>query len=161
MAALLQWFLFVVFMGAALTKLAGYDRFLRALVSLPWLGPPNARRAARGIPLLELVLAALLLSVPRIGSLVALLTLVVFTTVVGTELAAGRDFRCSCFGGAGGQSAGKSTLLRNALLGAAAAWLLVLPPSSEAGAMLVGLALGLMFLLIEIGAETMKLERSP
>lgn len=83
-----------------------------------------------------------------------------FTAVVGIELAAGRDFRCGCFGGADAQPAGKSTLVRNALLGAAAVPLMVLPPSTEVGAILVGSALGLTFLLVEVGAETVRLEQS-
>lgn len=159
MAALLQWFLSVVFAGAALTKLTAYDRFLRALTSLAWLSASSARRVARVIPFVELALVALLLSFPRVGAIAALATLGLFTAVVGAELLGGRDFRCGCFGAAETQPAGKSTLFRNAVLATVAALLLFLPASTEIGAILVGVALGLLFLLIEIGVETTRLER--
>jgi hypothetical protein len=160
MAALLQWFLFVVFVGAAVTKLMGYDRFLRTLAALPWLNAVNARLAARAIPVVELALAVLLLFLPRLGAVAALATLVLFTTVVATELLAGRDFRCGCFGGANAQPAGTSTLIRNAFLGGVAVALVALPPSTEIGATLMGVALGLLFLLLEVGAEAVRLERA-
>lgn len=160
MTSLLQWFLAVVFVGAALTKLAGYDRFLRTLAALPWLSVSAARRAARAIPVLELGLAGLLLGAPQIGGGAALVTLGLFTAVVVGELVAGRDFRCGCFGGASAQPAGGSTLVRNGLLAGAATALLVLPQSTEIGAILVGTALGLIFLLVEIGVETLRLERA-
>jgi hypothetical protein len=159
-AAACQWFLSVVFAGAAVTKLGGYDRFLRTLTPIPWLSLRAARITARAIPLLELVLVVLLLAVSRIGAGVALATLAVFSAVVARELAAGREFRCGCFGAASAGPAGKPILARNAVLALPALLLLALPHTLPLGAVLVGLGLGFAFLVAEVGYETLTLGRA-
>ena len=59
MTSLCQAFVAVVFVGAALAKLADYGGFLRALTGLEWISVGRARFLARAIPGLELLLAAL------------------------------------------------------------------------------------------------------
>jgi hypothetical protein len=146
--------------GASLAKLGGRDRFLRALASLPWLPIRRARIAVWTVPLAELAAAALLVAAPKAGAAASLALLALFSAVVVRELAAGRRFECGCFGGAGGRRVGPSTLARNAVLAAAAVLVLVLPSSRPIGAALVGVAAGFAALLLEVGSETLALERS-
>ena len=159
MAAAAQAFLITVLAGAGLVKLVEHDAFLRTLAGLPWLPVRLARVSARAVPLLELTLASLLVVVPRVGAAASLATLVAFTGVVGGELAAGRRFRCGCFGGAGIRAVGANTLLRNALLLTGGIVLLAAPYSFGAPASLSGFGLGMLLLLSEIGAETLALGR--
>lgn len=159
MAAFVQGFLFVVFLGAALTKLAGRDEFLRTLAAIPWLRLSLARVAAGVVPALELAVAGLIVVLPVVGGAAALVALGVFTAVVGHEIAAGRDLRCGCFGGTNGRSAGRKTVLRNGLLAAAALGAIALPHSYAPEALLAGFGLGLLLLLLEVGADTIDAAR--
>ena len=156
MAALCQWLLLTIFVGAALGKIESYDTFLRTLTAIPWLPLRAARIAARGVPLIELAVAVALLAAPRAGAIAALATLAVFTGVVGVELAAGRRFACGCFGGAAVRPADGTYLARNALLVAAAAGLVVRPGDRPVGAALVGVGAGLALLLVELTVETFR-----
>lgn len=160
LAAACQALLFTALLTAGLIKLADRDRFLRTLAGLPWLSLRVARPAARAIPLLELTVAFMLVLAPRIGAGAGLGLLAAFTAAVGRELAAGRRFRCGCFGGAGTRPVGADALLRNGLLVAAALVILVLPYSFAPPAMVTGFGLGLLLVLYEIGAETLDLARS-
>ena len=159
MASVVQYFLVVVFVAAALMKIASHDGFLRTLTAIPWLPLRVARVTAHAVPMLELAVGALLLAAPRAGALAALVSLGVFTGVVAGEVALRHDFRCGCFGAAATGSGGRGTLARNAGLLAAAGALLVLPASFEPGAVLLGAGLGFAFLLGEVGLETVRLER--
>jgi hypothetical protein len=160
MTAVLQWFLAVVFSGAAATKLSGRERFVRTLATLPWLSVRGARGASVGIPALELSLAIALVAARPVGAIASLVALCLFTAVIGVELAAGREFRCGCFGGADGAPVGWWTVARNLVLAAAAAFVAAFPASAAIGAALVGVAIGLVFLLVEVSAEAMTLARS-
>ncbi len=159
MAAACQGLLIVAFVGAALTKLGNLDQFFRALAGLPWLSLRVARPATRVVPISELVIAALLAVLPRIGAVVSLAALTLFTTIIAMEVAAGRSFHCGCFGGMGARPVGPATIARNAFLAGAAITLLVLPYSIVLGALLSGLGLGLCLLLAEIAAETLRMVR--
>jgi hypothetical protein len=154
LTSLCQAFVAVVFVGAALAKLADYGGFLRALTGLEWLSVGRARFLARAIPILELVLAALVVALPRVGGVAVFATLVVFTAVAARELVAGRSFRCGCFGATATTPVGRSLLFRNAFLAVPAVALVVLSHSAAFGAVLVGVALGFVFLLVEVGLET-------
>jgi hypothetical protein len=160
MAALCQWLLLTIFVGAALGKIGSHDTFLRTLAAIPWLPLRAARIAARGIPILELAIAAALLAAPRAGAIAALATLAVFTAVVGVELAAGRRFACGCFGGAALRPADRTFLGRNAVLVAAAAGLLLRPGDRPLGAALVGVGAGLALLLAELVVETFRMREA-
>jgi Methylamine utilisation protein MauE len=158
-ATVLQAFLLVVLASAGAMKLAGHDRFLRTLTALPWLPLPAARVGARAVPLAELGVAAVLGASPRVGAVAAMAALALFTGVILREIGAGRRFRCGCFGGTDSQVVGAVTLARNAALVAAAAGVLALPRSHEPGAILTGLGIGLLFLLVEIGTDTLGVPR--
>ena len=155
MAAFGQAFLVVVLVAAAAAKLARPGRFLRTLTSLPWLSLPAARVLTRLVPLAELGVAVLLVVIPLAGAIAALALLVVFTGVLAGELVAGRRFSCGCFGGTESRPAGPVTLLRNALLLAAAATIVALPRDTEPGALLAGAGAALLFLVLEVGGETL------
>jgi Methylamine utilisation protein MauE len=161
MAAFGQAFLVVVLVAAGVAKLAGPDRFLRALTSLPWLSLPAARALTRLVPLAELGVAALLVVLPLAGAVAALGLLVVFTGVLAGELVAGRRFSCGCFGGMESRPAGPITLLRNVLLLAAAGTIVALPGDAEPGAFLAGAGVALLFLVLEVGSEALWAVRRP
>lgn len=112
------------------------------------------------MPGVELALAALLVAWPKAGGAAALGLLVVFTGVVVRELAVGTDFRCGCFGGVDTRPAARTTVARNVLLALPAAALLFLSESLPLGAVLVGIALGLVFLLVEVGLDTLEMVRA-
>lgn len=155
MAGFGQAFLVVVLVAASAAKLAGPGRFLRSLTSLPWLSLSAARALTRFVPLAELGVAALLVVVPVAGAIAALVLLTVFTGVLALELAAGRSFSCGCFGGTESRPAGPVTLLRNVVLVAAAVAIVAPPRDAEPGAFLAGAGAGLLFLVLEVGSETL------
>lgn len=157
MRTMLETVLAVVFAGAAVAKLFAYDGFLRSLTSLPWLGVTAARRLTRAVPAIELIAAALLLALPAAGAVVSLATLAVFSGVVLGELLAGRTFDCGCFGGTGAGISGAATIVRNTCLVMAAVGVLLLPPEvAQTAALLAGAGIGLLFLLAEVSAETIR-----
>jgi len=158
--SLLQWFLVVVFAGAAAAKLAERNQFLRTLTTLPWLSVRGARLGSVAVPTSELIVAVVLVAAPQLGAAAALAALSVFTVIVVVELLSGRDFRCGCFGGAHGQPAGWWTVARNILLSAAAGFVIVLRPETTLPAGLVGTGIGLIFVLAEVGVGTMTLARA-
>lgn len=85
----------VVFVVAAVAKWrdrVGTDASFRDL------GLPYASRFATVVPIVELVIAALLVTVPFAGGLAAVTTLSFFTTFLVTRLRAGITPPCSCFG---------------------------------------------------------------
>lgn len=158
--AVAQWFLVVVFAGAAATKLSDRERFVKTLLTAPWLSLRLARLASVGVPLLELLVAGALAVFPMVGAASGLAALCLFTSVIVVELLAGREFRCGCFGGADGRPAGWLTIVRNAALAAAAGSVITFPAEAEVAAALVGGGIGLMFILFEVGVETLMVARA-
>jgi Methylamine utilisation protein MauE len=156
----LQWFLVVVFAGAAAAKLSERNQFFRTLTTLPWLSVRRARFASLAVPSSELLLAVGLVAAPQVGAVAALAALSIFTAVVLLELLSGRDFRCGCFGGAHGTPVGWWTVTRNVFLAAVAGLVIALPIETTLPAGLVGVGVGLVFVLTEVGAETLALARA-
>ena len=155
-----QWFLVVVFAGAAVTKLSDRERFVRTLIALPWLSLRQARLASIAVPSLELLVAGVLAVLPVVGAATAVAALCLFTGVILVELLAGREFRCGCFGGADGRPAGRWTIIRNGTLAAAAGSVIAFRAGAELAAALVGVGIGLMFVLFEVGVETLMAARA-
>jgi hypothetical protein len=99
-----------------------------AKVRTPWatattfrrLGVPAADATARTVPVVELVVATVLLAAPRAGAVAALVLLIAFTVVLARAVQRGVDVSCGCFGAASSDPVTRVTLLRNALLVAAA-----------------------------------------
>lgn len=159
MATVAQAFLAVVFFGAAAGKAADYGGFLRTLSSLPWLPLRLARFAARAIPMGEFALGAAFFVLPSLAAVAALAMLGVFSTVAVIEIASGRKFECGCFGVTSTRGADWTLFARNGVIAAAAIAVLAVPLVREPGAVLVGVAAGSMFLLAQIGGETLGLIR--
>lgn len=155
MGTVAQWFLVVVFSGAALAKLEDRGSFLRALSTIPWVSVGLARRLSRLIPVVELAIAVLLVVAPRIGAVAAVAALLVFTAVVTSELVAGRRFSCGCFGGGATTPADWKTVARNGLLVAAGTAIVVLPGEAGLGAVLFGVACGAALVVAETAAQTL------
>ncbi len=107
-----------VFASAALLKLrdpAG------TTTDFTELGLPRARFLAGGVPIIELVIAALLLAWPGWGATAGFALLAAFTTLLAGVVRSGRVVSCACFGGAASKPIDARHLGRNALL---AAWTL-------------------------------------
>jgi hypothetical protein len=118
----------VVFVVAAVAKLA--DRTasrgsLRAFGVPAWL----ARPGALALPIVELAVAGLLIvaATARYGAAAAVALLVVFSAVLGRELARGTAAGCNCFGALSSTRA-SSALARNAVLAGAATAVAVVGP---------------------------------
>jgi methylamine dehydrogenase accessory protein MauD len=113
----------IVFAVAGAAKLADQAGTRQAVVGF---GVPAALAAPLGIllPLAELAVAAAL--VPAVtawqGAAGALVLLLLFTVAIGANLARGRKPSCHCFGQLHSAPAGWSTLARNAVLAAPAAF---------------------------------------
>lgn len=84
------------------------------------LGIPAPRPLARAVPAVELLVAVTLLAAPRAGAAAAAALLVAFTGVLARAVARGLAVPCGCFGTASHAPITTTTLLRNALLVAAA-----------------------------------------
>lgn len=111
---------------AGLAKLADRTGTRRAVVDF---GAPErwAAPVALLLPLAELVAAVALVpaTTARWGALVALLLLSLFVAAIGVNLLRGRKPDCHCFGQLHSAPAGWLTLLRNVVLAAAAAFVVV------------------------------------
>ena len=113
--------LFVVFLLAGVAKLRDRGGTAAAVVAF---GVP--RRLARPVsvllPAMELVTAGLLVSsaTALVGALIASALLTTFTVAIAVSLAHGRRPPCRCFGQMSAEPVGGRTLLRNAVLLAAA-----------------------------------------
>ena len=110
-----------VFTVAAIGKLLDLDGSRRALVEF---GVPAhaARLGGVALPFAELAVAIALLFVPTAtwGAVGALLLLFAFSAGVARALSRGEAPDCHCFGQIHSEPAGRSTLIRNAVLAAAA-----------------------------------------
>jgi hypothetical protein len=108
----------VVLAGAGVAKLRA-PRTTTASFSA--LGLPAAARLARVVPHLEVAVAASLVTVPRVGAVVAAVLLVAFTGVVAVTIRRGVDAGCACFGAPTSRPVSGVELARNAGLLALAA----------------------------------------
>jgi methylamine dehydrogenase accessory protein MauD len=128
----------VVFAVAGLAKLADPGGSRRALADF---GVPAALAGPLGIllPLAELAVAAALVpsALAWWGALGALALLTLFVAGIGINLARGRAPDCHCFGQLHSAPAGPSTLARNAIFAAIAAFVVWRGPNA-AGPNLVG-----------------------
>lgn len=102
-----------VFVRAGAAKLA---RPSATSAGFATLGVPGATGAARVVPVVELVVAACLLAIPRAGGIVALVLLAVFSGFLARGLRAGATAPCNCFGSARSDPVSPVDLIRNALL---------------------------------------------
>ncbi|MDQ3963831.1 MAG: hypothetical protein M3277_07975 [Actinomycetota bacterium] len=125
-----------VFAWAAIAKVVGWRRWTDALARYE-LPVPIERVARVGVPGAEVVVAGLILSGRSLeGVLVALVLLGIFSAVV-MQLRAGREaVPCGCFGSTRERSA-STMLLRNLVLSALAAVVVV---SDERPTLLQGIA---------------------
>lgn len=115
-----------VFAVAGVAKLMDLAGSRKAVADF---GVPERLAPAAGLalPLAELGIALLLLptATARWGALGALILLLAFIAAIGASLARGRAPDCHCFGQLHSEPAGPSTLVRNGILAAVAAFVLV------------------------------------
>lgn len=113
----------LVFAVAGVAKLTDRDGSRRAIVDF---GVPAAIASPLGVllPPAELAVAAALIPTTTAwwGAMGALVLLLLFTAAIGANLARGRKPNCHCFGQLHFAPAGWSTLKRNAVLAAPAAF---------------------------------------
>jgi thiol-disulfide isomerase/thioredoxin/uncharacterized membrane protein YphA (DoxX/SURF4 family) len=118
-----------VFIVAATGKLLDLDGSRRALVEF---GVPAGAARLGGVvlPLAELAVGIALVFVPtaRWGAVGALLLLLGFGASVACAMSRGEAPDCHCFGQIHSEPAGRSTLIRNAVLAAAAAFVVAAGP---------------------------------
>jgi uncharacterized membrane protein YphA (DoxX/SURF4 family)/thiol-disulfide isomerase/thioredoxin len=119
----------IVFLVAATGKLLDLEGSRRALEEFG-LPARAARLGGAVLPVLELAVAVALLIRPsaRWGAAAALLLLLAFVAGVGRAMARGEAPDCHCFGQIHSEPAGPGTLVRNAVLAAAAALVLIAGP---------------------------------
>ncbi len=106
-----------VFVAAAAAKIARPPATVKAFATL---GVPAPETIARAVPAAELVVAVLLVAVPRAGGVAALVLLVAFTAVLVRALRAGVRTPCRCFGGVREDPISRADVVRNAMLAALA-----------------------------------------
>ncbi len=119
----------VVFLVAAIGKLLDLAGSRRALEEFG-VPAPAARIGGVALPIVELAVAIALVFRPsaRWGAAAALLLLIVFAGGVARAMSRGQAPDCHCFGQIHSEPAGPSTLIRNAVLAAGAAALVVAGP---------------------------------
>lgn len=105
------------FVRAGAAKLA---RPAATAASFAALGVPGAAGVARAVPLVELLVAACLLAVPRVGAVVALFLLAVFSGLLASAIRSGATAPCNCFGTARAEPVSVADLVRNGLFAALA-----------------------------------------
>lgn len=98
--------------------MAKWQRPRGTAASFAGLGLPAPETLARAVPLTEVVVAALLVVVPRAGAVAALVLLAAFTVVLFGAVRRGAEVGCACFGAAKPRPVSGTDLIRNAgLLG--------------------------------------------
>jgi uncharacterized membrane protein YphA (DoxX/SURF4 family)/peroxiredoxin len=121
-----------VFLLAGLTKIADPKGTIKALRDF---GLPRVLASLFSLllPLAEISVAAALIPVASgwYGACAALALLGIFVIAIGINLARGRTLDCHCFGQMHSAPVGWQTLLRNGVLGAVAAWLVVRGPLGD------------------------------
>ena len=129
----------LVFAVAGVAKLADWAGSRRAIVDF---GVPAALAGPLGIllPLAELAIAVALLPTTTAwwGAVGALVLLLLFAAAIGANLARGRKPDCHCFGQLYSAPAGRSTLARNAVLAAPAAFVVWRGQEGNAGPSALG-----------------------
>jgi peroxiredoxin len=112
-----------IFVVAGIAKLADLQGTRKGIREF---GVPDWAASPLGIllPVAELAITALLIPVSTVlwGSLSSIALLLVFITVIGVNLAQGRKPSCNCFGQVHSEPVGGSTLVRNCVLLAGAAF---------------------------------------
>lgn len=91
-----------LFASAALPKLADPAAFARDLEAYRLLPPLGVYLTALSLPWLELLVAAVLLFLPRfrLGAwAISVVLLAVFVVALGSAASRGLDIHCGCFGG--------------------------------------------------------------
>jgi methylamine dehydrogenase accessory protein MauD len=128
-----------VFVVAGVAKLADREGSRRAVADF---GVPGALAAPLGVllPLAELAVAAALIptSTAIWGAVGALVLLLLFVAGIGANLARGRRPDCHCFGQLHSSPAGWSTLARNGVLAAIAAFVVWQGLEGEVGPSVIG-----------------------
>jgi peroxiredoxin len=128
-----------VFVVAGIAKLSDREGSRRAVAEF---GVPAALAAPIGIllPLAELVVAAALIPTATAlwGAVGALVLLLLFVAGISANLARGRRPDCHCFGQLHSSPAGWSTLVRNAVLAAIAAFVVWQGLEGEKGLSVIG-----------------------
>lgn len=145
MAAVLGW-----------AGMAKWQRPRATAESFAGLGVPAPALWARVVPFAEVVVAAVLVVVPRAGAVCALGLLFAFTVALVVALRRGAEVGCACFGAAKVRPVSTVELVRNAGLSilAATAWTVPSPvrPTVEAVAV-VGAAFGFGWLGVHLLAR--------
>lgn len=103
----------VVLAWAAISKLR---RPVVTAADMAGLGLPYAPALAWIVPVVELVVAGALLTVPGWGGVVAFALLAAFTALLASVVRSGRAVPCACFGGTSRQPVSSRHLVRNAVL---------------------------------------------
>ena len=118
-----------VFLVAAVGKLLDIEGSRRALAEFG-VPPRVSRLGGVALPVAELAVAIALLIAPsaRWGAAAALLLLLMFAGGVARAMARGQAPDCHCFGQIHSEPAGRSTLIRNAVLASGAALVVVAGP---------------------------------
>jgi thiol-disulfide isomerase/thioredoxin len=119
----------VVFIVAAIGKLLDLEGSRRALVEF---GMPSRAARVGGVllPVAELAVAVAMLLVPtaRWGAAGAFLLLLAFSAGIARAMSRGEAPDCHCFGQIHSEPAGSSALVRNAVLSAASAFVVLTGP---------------------------------
>jgi uncharacterized membrane protein YphA (DoxX/SURF4 family)/peroxiredoxin len=125
-------FLAGVFFLAGVAKLADRKGSTKALNDFG-LPPALARPLGLLLSVAEIAVAVALVPVALAwyGACAALTLLAIFTIGIAITLARGRNPDCHCFGQLHSSPVGRSTLIRNGILGALAAWLVLRGPSQD------------------------------
>jgi uncharacterized membrane protein YphA (DoxX/SURF4 family) len=125
--ALLRVALGVLFLAAAVPKLADPTGFAKAVGNYHLLPVAAERVLALALPAIELIVGiALIAGVADAGaSLLAFAMLVVFTLAIGIALARGLDISCGCFDTEGGSNVGVGKVAENIAFLLAAWWVLI------------------------------------
>jgi uncharacterized membrane protein YphA (DoxX/SURF4 family) len=132
-----------LFAWAGVAKLGARRRTTRTFRAL---GLPAADTLAVAVPAVELALAAGLVVVPGWAAAGALALLAAFSVFLLQAIRAGVDVGCGCFGSAGTEPVSYVELVRNGLMGIAAAFALTAPrpdAPSLAAVLVAGAALAI------------------
>ena len=124
--------LFAVFAVAGVAKLLDREGSREAARGF---GVPESLAGASGsgLPVAELTAAVLLLfpSTAQAGAILALVLLGAFIVAIAAAMARGEAPDCHCFGALHSEPAGAKTLVRNVILAAIAAFVLVTGPGAS------------------------------
>lgn len=130
---ILRWIVAVIFVAGSVHKFRSPSAFIATMNGYRLLPSALATPAAYLLMTAELITAATLILNMRLGSVLALLLLTLYTTAIGINLARGRrDIDCGCAGPAVRQTLSTRLLLRN-LVFMAMVLVTMLPASAPRG----------------------------